>query len=154
MDDNSNGSGHIMTQAEIQRVEQALSIKLPPEYCDLLIHYPFSEDSFATTCMVIRDAEALIKASRGPTSHASLHHREGSWVPEKKRFLIGNDGGEEEYYLDLEDPRHPVLKFDMEAGIADYKSKIIEIDREMDEDERRAREKRRTAKWWQFWKWL
>lgn len=149
-----------MTRADIQRVEQALTIKLPSDYQQLLLDYPFSEDSFATACMVIRDAESLIKINQGPDTHFAIHHREGRWVPQKNHFLIGNDGGEEQYYLDLNDQTSMVFRFDLEtgelspyaSGIADYKAKIDEIDCEIDEDEKRVAERKRSAKWWEFWK--
>jgi hypothetical protein len=75
-------------------------------------------------------------------------------------LLIGGDGGEEQYYLDLESPTHPVLKFDLETGVLEeyapdidaYVSKVYEIDREIEEGERRVEERRRNAKWWEFWK--
>ena len=149
-----------MTGADIQRVEHALSVKLPSDYRQLLLDYPFSEDSFATACMVIRDAEALINLNRGPDKHFVIHHREGRWVPGRNHFLIGNDGGEERYYLDLDDPRSTVFRFDLETGelspyatgIADYKAKIDQIDHEIEDDEKRASEMRRNAKWWELWK--
>jgi hypothetical protein len=149
-----------MTFVDIERVEQSLSLKLPAEYRQLLVDYPFSNDSFATDCMVIRDADALINANRGPNSHFMIHHRKGRWAPQKNHFLIGSDGGEEQYYLDLNDPQCRVLKFDLETGelspyangIAEYKAKVYEVDREVEEDEKRAAERRRNARWWEFWK--
>jgi hypothetical protein len=50
--------------------------------------------------------------------------------------LIGNDGGEEEYYLDLNDPACTIFKFDLETGelspyatgIGDLKMRIAELD--------------------------
>jgi hypothetical protein len=149
-----------MTHADIQCVEQALSVKLPSDYQQLLLDYPFSEDSFATACMVIRDAEALINVNQGTDTHFVIHHQEGSWVPQKNHFLIGNDGGEERYYLDLDDPRSTIFRFELETGelspyatgIADYKTKIDQIDREIEDEEKRATERRSNAKWWELWK--
>src|SRR5258708_7825942 len=147
-----------MTRADIQRVEQALSIKLPLDYHRLLLDYPFSEDSFATACMVIRDAELLIKINQGPDMHFAIHHRKGRWVPQKNHFLIGNDGGEEQYYLDLDDQKSTVFRFGLETGelspyaigIADYIAKIHQIDREIEDDEKLVAERRRDAKWWEI----
>jgi hypothetical protein len=149
-----------MTIANIQRIEQALSVKLPEQYSQLLVDYPFSEDSFGTTCMVIRDADALIDLNRGRSAHFMIHHREGRWVPQKNHFMIGSDGGEEQFYLDLDDPGGAVLKFDLETGeltpyardIAEFKERIYQIDRDIDADEKRAEERRRNARWWEFWK--
>ncbi len=147
-----------MTLADIQRVEQALAIKLPGDYQHLLLDYPFTEDSFATTCMVIHDANALLKLNSGPDVQFLSHHRKGRWSPQKNHFLIGNDGGEVRYYLDLNDPNCSVLKFDLETGelslyahgIEDYKAKIDQLDRQIEEDRKRPREKEPSAKWWQF----
>jgi len=77
-----------MTLTDIQRIEHALSVKLPGDYQQLLLDYPFSADSFATACMVINDADALIKLNNGPDVHFQLHHRKGRWTPEKNHFLI------------------------------------------------------------------
>ena len=142
-----------MTIADIRRIEKELSVNLPEDYQQLLINYPFAEDSFATTCMVIRDAEALIDVNRSHTTHFLIHHREGRWVPQKNHFMIGNDGGEEQYYLDLDDSECTVFRFDLETGelstyakgIADFKAKINQVDREVEEDEKRAAERRQNA---------
>jgi hypothetical protein len=42
-----------MTDADIQRIEQTLSVKLQMDYRQLLLDYPFSVNSFASACMVI-----------------------------------------------------------------------------------------------------
>jgi hypothetical protein len=149
-----------MTVTDIQRVEQALLIKLPRDYQQLLLDYPFSDDSFATACMVINDADALIKINSGRDVHFQTHHRKGRWTPQKNHFMIGNDGGEEQYYLDLDDPASLVLRFDLETGelsryaqgIQDFKAKIDQVDRDIEEEEKRTAERRRSAKWWQLWR--
>jgi hypothetical protein len=89
-----------------------------------------------------------------------MHYREGRWLPQKNHFMIGNDGGEEQYYLDLDDPRCAVLRFNLETGelspyaggIAEYQAKINKVDGEIAEEEERAAERKRNAKWWEFWK--
>ncbi len=149
-----------MNDSDILKIEGALSVKLPDAYKRLLIDFPFSEDSFAYTCMVIWDAQALVDANSGFDLHFLIHHRKGRWTPEKKHFFIGNDGGETQYYLDLEDPDSTIYSFDLETGeltpyargIEEYKAKIIRIDQELEEEERAAEERRKNAKWWEFWK--
>ena len=89
-----------------------------------------------------------------------IHYRQRRWVPQKNHFLIGNDGGEERYYLDLKEPMSRVFRFHLETGelspyaadIADYKAKIDQIDREIENDEKRAAERRKNAKWRELWK--
>jgi hypothetical protein len=149
-----------MTVLDIQHIEQALSVKLPAEYQQLLVSYPFSDDSSATACMVIRDPAALINVNRTHDTHFMIHHRAGRWVPQKNHFMIGNDGGEARYYLDLNDPECTVFRFDLETGqlspyakgIAEYRARIEEMDRETEADENRLAKKRRDAKWWEIWK--
>jgi len=137
-----------MTAADIQRIEQALAVKLPADYQHLLVNHPFPDDSTAAACMVIRNVEVLIHINKNRSRHFRIMNlqRAGKWVPQQHHFLIGTDGGETQYYLDLLDPGCAVLGFDLETGamspyaqgMAGYRAKIEEVDREFAADGQRA----------------
>ena len=151
-----------MNDSDILKVEAALGKHLPEEYKRVLASYPFGPDSFGTMCMLADSASTLIEMNKSPSFHSMLHPKatRSHPLPQDNFLWIGNDGGEEEYYLDLSRDPAPVMKFDLETGefaqyaadIHDYVEKTRAIDREIEEDEKRAEERRRTAKWWQFWR--
>jgi hypothetical protein len=95
-----------MTPSDLDRIEEVLGITLPEAYRATMGIYPFDSDSTASDCMLPNDAEWVINANRGLDRHFLLHHGKGRWVPTKNHLLIGTDGGEEYYYLDLR--RNPV----------------------------------------------
>lgn len=125
------------TAADLDGIEQALSVKLPADYRQLLLDYPFAENSVADS-MLICNPELLLVLNSQRDLHFQIHHRKGRWVPGKNHFMIGNDGGEEQFYLDLNEAGCTVLKFDLETGelspfansAAEFKAKVNEIDRE------------------------
>jgi hypothetical protein len=144
-----------MTAADIQRIEQALSVKLPADYQHLLVNHPFPDGSSAAACMVIRNAEVLIHVNKNRSLHFRIMNlqRAGKRVPQPHHFLIGSDGGDEQYYLDLLDPGCAVVRFDLETGsmspyaqgMAEYLAKIEQVDRELAEDGQRAAARREAV---------
>jgi hypothetical protein len=148
-----------MTPSELDRIEEVLGITLPEAYRATMGVYPFDSDATASDCMLPNDAEWVINANRGLDRHFLLHHGKGRWVPTKNHLLIGTDGGEEYYYLDLREKSCPVLAFDLETGnlsvFCDNFERFVcrcrEIDDEIEEDERKAAERAEGRKWWQFW---
>ena len=137
-----------ITTDELTKLERKLDVKLPEEYKKTLLNYPFEKDSFAYTCMLMADVNILIEWNSESESLV------------KNGFMIGGDGGEESYYIDLYDEHHPVFSFDMETdktvlfakNIADYLAKIIEIEKNIELDEELVKKRRENSKWWEFWK--
>ncbi|MHC4478062.1 MAG: SMI1/KNR4 family protein [Planctomycetota bacterium] len=151
-----------MNERDIGRIESELEIQLPDSYKKVVLSYPFGPESIGYTCMLANDAAAVIELNKSPSFHSIIHTKKDVAHPleTKNCFWIGNDGGEEEYYLDISTTSGAVLKFDLETGeltefapdMDHYIERIHEIDREIDEDERETQERRKKAKWWEFWK--
>ncbi len=139
-----------MTAEHLARIEQEIGLKLPDDYRRAMQNYTFGRDSFAFNDMLLDDAQMIINANREP------HDILGDAPPTRDYLWIGGDGGEVYYYLDLRASPCPVHAFDLETreltlfarDLDDYMAKCGEIDAEIEEDERRAAEK----KWWQFWR--
>jgi len=149
-----------MTPADLDRIESSLGVTLPMDYRGLMQNYPFAAETVAHSSMLIDDPDWVIGANRGVDTHFMLHHRQGRWVPTRDYLQIGNDGGENCYYLDLRGTPPPVYGFDLEAGtlsvfaadLGDYTRRCTEIDEELAEEERLEAEWLREKKWWQFWR--
>ena len=148
-----------MNEGDIQRIESELGVSLPQSYKAVQLSYPFGPSSFGSLCMLVDNADAIIDMNKGPGLHELMHGEAGA--PRDGTYLmIGNDGGEEEYFLDISQADGPVMVFDLESGelsefardIKHYVDRVHEIDAEIDTQEREAEERRRNAKWWEFWK--
>jgi hypothetical protein len=149
-----------MTPTDLDRIEKVLGVSLPDVYRSTMQSYPFDSDDFPYGCMLPDNAEWVINANRGPDTHFMLHHRKGRWVPSRDHLLIGTDGGEEYYYIDLQRDPPPVMRFDLESGelsmfcdnLNRYLSMCRGVDAKIAEGERQATEGGTKQKWWQFWK--
>jgi hypothetical protein len=151
-----------MNESDITKIESELKINLPDSYRKVLRDYPFEEDSFGYMCMLSNDIMTIIASNKTPSMHALIHIKNIANHPQKNKnyFWIGSDGGEEEYYLDISHEFGAIYEYDLETGkiteyaqnLNRYIEQIHEIDREIYEDERKEKERRRNAKWWEFWK--
>jgi SMI1-KNR4 cell-wall len=138
-----------MTAVEIDGIERVLGLRLPDDYRRTMQNYPFGPGTLGAD-MLADDAQLIARANKAP--HDII--REGP--PTRDYLWIGSDGGEGQFYLDLRASPHPVHAFDLETGeltlfashLDEFVKKCTVIDSEVDEDERRAGEK----KWWQFWR--
>jgi hypothetical protein len=139
---------------DLDRVEQALDVRLPPEYRAALLEYPLPRDPHSTDLWLVDDPDELVRANeifRG----ALLRGR--PWP--QHYFYVGGDGGEESYFLDLDRTPAPVVVYDIELGTftelaPDLPTWLDTLRRELEaiaEDERRMAEAWGRKKWWQFW---
>jgi SMI1-KNR4 cell-wall len=139
-----------MTAEDLDRIEREIGLRLPDDYRRAMQSYPFDPRSFAYHDMLPNDAQSIINANLEP------HYILGDAPPTRDYLWIGCDGGEVSYYLHLRTSPCPVHAFDLETGeltrfasnLDDFVTKCSEIDSEIEEDERRAADR----KWWQFWR--
>lgn len=139
-----------MTEAELKTIEERLATTLPDGYRAIVRDYPFSPDSIGTEDMLLDSAEAVIDLN---TAGAEV---DGVAAP----FFIGSDLGEEWYFLDASRADSPVSVYRLETGehqvldgtMEEYLDRIRAADAEIAADEKVAAERRRSKKWWEFWK--
>ncbi|HTL59033.1 MAG TPA: SMI1/KNR4 family protein [Candidatus Limnocylindrales bacterium] len=133
-----------MTEADFQRIEEELAIKLPKNYKALMANYPFAPDSFTEEFLLPNSVEGL------PGSAAA-----GIKLPPSS-FIIGTDGGEQVYFIDWSKESSPVYVFELETGRTKEEAPsldaYVEKCRDMGLEIKRDEEERARKKWWQFWK--
>jgi hypothetical protein len=143
-----------MRDEDLDRIEAALGVKLPPEYRATMRDYPFPSDSSAAELWSRPDADWVIWRSR-EWSKSGLYDR-----PWSERYVaLGSDGGEEEYILDLGTTPPSVLTADVENGTVepiatDWQRWLALLDEwhaEIEQDERDMAERVRNKRWWEFW---
>jgi hypothetical protein len=143
-----------MSDEDLDRIEAALGVKLPPEYRATMRDYPFPPNSSAAEMWSRPDADWVIWRSR-EWSKSGLYDR-----PWSARYLaLGGDGGEEEYILDLGTTPPSVLTADVENGTVepiatDWQSWLALLEErhaEIEQDERDMAERLRNKRWWEFW---
>jgi hypothetical protein len=132
-----------MTSSDLQRIEKELNISLPNDYKSLMTAYPFPADSFSADCLLSDNADRLLEVSRGRQK-----------LPPNS-FIVGDDSGEETYFIDLSREHSPVHVFNVETGRMTEKFPSLEAYvqhcRKTDEELRRYAERVENRKWWQFW---
>ena len=81
-----------MTEPDLERIEKALSIRLPHEYRHLMLHFPIRYDAGTCNSPLWDDADALINRNQElRTARRSLGD---NLHPIPKRFyFVGDDGG-------------------------------------------------------------
>ena len=115
-----------------------------------MLNYPFSDDSFADEFLLPKDVDRILENNQGATEYLKI----------AKPFVVGSDGGEETYFIDLASDVSRVFTFDLEIGryeqtASDWKEYLAQIRSELKEieDDKSAEQKRKlNKKWWEFWK--
>lgn len=79
-----------MTTSELQRIEDHVGFRLPSYYRETLLQYPFPRGSFAEEFLLPDCPEAVL----------DLNDVVASLGPGVQALFIGNDGGEERYFVD------------------------------------------------------
>ena len=133
-----------MLSSELERIETQLGISLPEDYRSLMTAYPFAPSSFTAEVLLPDSADWLL-ASAGLVNDLPANS-----------FIIGGDGGEESYFIDVSRQRSPVFVFDLETGKVWQKASSLSVYVEQCKDaiEQIHRDEERAAKkkWWQVWR--
>lgn len=138
-------------------LEEELSISLPEQYKSALHEYPFPADSVGQE-MLVSDAGWLLRRNRSDSRASIGGKRPKHPLPSLSEglFLIGTDGSELEYYLQLNGRTDAVMQYDLEthrssefaATFSQYLEKIRQIDAEMRAEEARGEERARAIPAW------
>jgi hypothetical protein len=136
-----------------REVERELGIILPDLYKNILDNPPFSRYEESSIYYLITDPQRLIEINKAykmnPDDLSDIddgrffgrlkrvlfqgskkrilaqrkkHYKD--WV-ETKKFVIGNDGGEEIFYIYLDKPKCPVYVHEIETGNSFYRFDLI-----------------------------
>jgi hypothetical protein len=138
-----------MTEADFRKIESTLNVSLPEFYRTTMLSYPFPVDSFAEEFLLPNDPEPVLEYNQHPCEY------EETGAP----FVIGSDGGEEIYFIDLAVDSSQVFTYEMETGkhvekATDWTEYLGQIESNLKEidDERAEQERKANKKWWEFWK--
>lgn len=139
-----------MTEEELTQIESHLGLKLPEFYRSTMLNYPFPVNSFADEFLLTNYLEQVLELNHQPVECSGIG----------RPFLVGSDGGEELYYIDLQNLESPVYTLQLETGKHFQKAENwtqylhrIEADlKEIEDDEQREQERKASKRWWEFWK--
>ena len=139
-----------MTTDDIKSIETALGITLPEYYRATMLAYPFPADSFADEFLLPNSPAPVLANNQEPGEYPGIG----------RAFMIGGDGGEETYFIDVASGNSQVYVYDMETGKhvvratewTQYLDQVATTLREIEEDERAEVERKANRKWWEFWK--
>ena len=143
-----------MHATDLQRIEQALGLALPAAYRAAMLAYPFPPTHEAAELWMPDDAALVIEMNR-PGAERRLA---GTPWP-SHLVVIGSDGGEEDFVVDVREAAAPVLAHERESGevralapdFAAWLAMLREWQEEIDRDDAAMRSASRRRRWWQFW---
>ncbi len=149
-----------MNEKDIQKIEQALGLKVPESYAQVVLNYPCPEAEDICQHGLFNDPDLVI--------HSNVEHRKNGWFgfdwPEK-HFAIGDDGCGDTYFM-IMDGDERVYFADHEAGPAFWENledccsanslkehidEQMEQEKEFQEEQARKADRKKNKKWWQFW---
>ena len=139
-----------MKESDIRKIESALNVRLPEFYRATMLTYPFPADSFANEFLLPNDPKTILEYNQLSAEYPGIG----------KPFMIGSDGGEEMYFVDLAADSSQVFTFDIETGkhtpkAADWTKYLRQIEADLKEikgDEKVEQERKANKKCWEFWK--
>ena len=143
-----------MSPADLNALERALGITLPAPYRATMERYPFAAAS-QTAELALPDDATRIRELNEEYRRSTLPT--GPWP--RTAFVIGEDGGESAYVLDLSRTPAVVQEYSFETSqftdrTADWSAWVAELradEQELAADEEFMAAAYRNRKWWQFW---
>jgi hypothetical protein len=139
-----------MQKTDLVKIENKFNIVLPDHYKEAMLDYPFPDNSYACECSLVNDIEYIIECNTDLTPYNAL----------KQPFVIGGNGGELTYLMDLYDTKSKVYSYSVESDNIDsiaesWQAFIDLINSELEEiaeDEKAEEARKADKKWWEFWK--
>lgn len=138
-------------------LERELSISLPEQYRSAMLEYPFPAGSVGEE-MLVSDVEWLLRRNRSDncTSIGGKRRQQESPGLSEGLFLIGSNGGELEYYLQLNERPGAVMEYSLEthrlsefaATFSQYLERIRQLDAELRTEEALGEERARAIPAW------
>ena len=143
-----------MDPHEFDRMEQTLGVSLPAPYRAAMLDYPFPPNHQAAE-LWMPDSAAIVLEMNRPIPERRLAGK--AWP--SHLVLIGSDGGEEDFVLDVHAPSAPVLAYERESGnvralapdFAAWLALLQEWESEVERDAAGMRAAYERKRWWQFW---
>jgi len=146
-----------MPPRPVSLLERELSVSLPEQYKSALLAYPFAAGSVGEE-MLVADVEWLLERNRSNNRAFAPGTREKQSLPNLSQglLLIGIDGGELEYYLEVNSSMNAVMQYSLEThrlsdfapSFAQYLERIRQIDSEIDAAEALGDERARAIPEW------
>lgn len=142
-----------MTQEDLARIEAELGVKLPAPYRRTLL-----QPASALGQPQLDEPELSLDAGRIVENTRVWREAQRPWPP--TLVYIGDDGGEEAYFLDITEDPSPVLVYSHETGkiereaapdIDTYVTSVQQLVLEAEEDKRTMNERYQRKRWWEFW---
>ena len=139
-----------MNDEDFRTIEASVGFPLPGAYRATMASYPFAADSVAAESMLPNDASAVIDLNVAKYPCAGIG----------RPFFIGDDSGEERFFVDASTQDSGVFVFELETGrvrllVASW-GKFLEYiraqDAEIAADQEAMRQRKLNKKWWEFWK--
>lgn len=139
-----------MIEQDLGKIESHFGIKLPKQYCDCLLNYPFSEESWAADVAMPHELELIKEINSSRPSLVKFGVTDYT-----RYFQIGSDGGEQLYYIDLQSEECSVYSANLEGSdfkqlaytFSEWLDQLTKIDEANKADEVRMKQK----SWWKFW---
>jgi hypothetical protein len=126
-----------MPANSVALLERELAVALPEQYQAALSAYPFAAGSVGEE-MLVADVEWLLERNRADNRGFAPGNRGRQSLPglAEGLLLIGIDGGERQYYLDLSSRANRVMEYSLEtqqlsefaASFPQYLARIRQID--------------------------
>lgn len=138
-------------------LEQELSVSLPEQYKSALLAYPFAAGSVGEE-MLVSDVKWLLERNRTDNRAFAPARRGTHPSPSLSQglLLIGIDGGELEYYLNVNSSPNAVMEYCIEtqqmtecaASFGQYLERIRKIDSEIDAEQALGEQRARAIPEW------
>ncbi len=139
-----------MTDQDFKSIEAHIGFPLPVSYRATLSSYPFDRDSFAAEFMLPNAPKVVIELNGTEISCSGIG----------RPFFIGDDGGDEKFFVDASNDDSGVFVFELETGKhrplvptwTAFLNHIRAQHAEIAADEEAMRQRKLNKKWWEFWK--
>lgn len=142
-----------MTLEQLRRIESELGVKLPGEYREIMLNYPFDTESMGD--YLFDEADRVIEENR-ECREVELFGLD--W--RTHHFIFGSDGLGNPFFIDLSKVPAPIMLADHEDGAqrVEEQSFSVWVDKAsllLAEDAAKVmakEQKNEKRKWWQLWK--
>lgn len=146
-----------MTPKDIQEIETTFSIALPQAYVDAICPYSFPSESSLANYAMLDSKEWLVELNQ----RLRTNGWNGADWPQHY-FVIGYDGGECYYFLDVSQNDTKVFIISKEGcdigdaevyapTLTDFIDADLEADEEIDDAVHRDDSHRESKEWWELW---
>ena len=136
-----------MREGDLARLERELAIRLPRQYRECMVAYPFSRISWAGDLATPDDVDLLLDLNREKRELPPT-------LTPRDVFFIGSDGKGVDYFISLSDPACGVTAYDTGTHKVSALAKSFDdwLSQLRAENETESISHGGKRKWWEFWK--